>query len=431
MGALAIRVDRLSKRYRIGAGSAGYTTFREAVQNLVARSVRGFGRRGNGTAIDEIWALRDVSFEVQQGQVIGIIGRNGAGKSTLLKVLSRITEPTSGEALLWGRVGALLEVGTGFHAELTGRENIYLSGAVLGMKRAEIQANFDAIVAFAEVERFLDTQVKRYSSGMFMRLAFAVAAHLQTEILIVDEVLAVGDAAFQRKCLDKMQDVGRAGRTVLFVSHNLSAVTRLCERVLLLEEGKLVADGAPHEIAARYLHSDEGGSGARVWPDQSCAPGDNLARLASVKVKDAAGHVIDAIDIREPFDVEVCYWNLNGTPRMTAMLHFVNDGGQTLFATNDFRDRDWYARERAAGRVTARCRLPGNFFAEGRIYLLVALITYNRTRAGTLDIVHAVERDVVSFQVVDRSEGDGVRGDYVGDWPGLLRPLLEWQITEG
>ncbi len=237
--------------------------------------------------------------------------------------------------------------------------------------------------------------------------------------------------AFQRKCLDKMQDVGRAGRTVLFVSHNLSAVTRLCERVLLLEEGKLVADGAPHEVAARYLHSDEGGSGAHVWPDQSSAPGDNLARLASVKVKDGAGHVIDAIDIREPFHVEVSYWNLSGSPRMTAMIHFVNDGGQTLFATNDFLNRDWYARERAAGQVTARCHLPGNFFAEGRVYLLVALITYNRTRAGTLDTVHAVERDVVSFQVVDRSEGDGVRGDYVGDWPGLLRPMLEWQITEG
>jgi lipopolysaccharide transport system ATP-binding protein len=429
MGSLAIRVDGLSKRYRIGSSSGGYTTLREALQRLLSAPFSRNARR-SGSAPDEIWAVRDVSFEVPRGQVLGIIGRNGAGKSTLLKILSRITEPTSGEALLWGRVGALLEVGTGFHPELTGRENIYLSGAILGMKRTEIQANFDAIVAFAEVERFLDTQVKHYSSGMFTRLAFAVAAHLQTEILIVDEVLAVGDAAFQRKCLDKMQDVGRAGRTVLFVSHNLPAVTRLCERALLLEQGRVVADGPPHEVAGKYLHADEGGTGARVWHDAASAPGDQVARLESVKVKDQRGQVVDAIDIREPFGVEVCYSNLTGSARVTAILHFINDSGLCLFASNDFNDRGWYTRARKAGRVTATCRLPGNLFAEGRVYLLVAVGTYGRAEDGTQNVVHAAERDAVSFQIVDRSQGDGVRGDYVGEWPGLLRPMLDWQISE-
>lgn len=431
MGFVAIRTDRLSKRYRLGGHSAGYTTFREAAQGLLSEPLKRVARRKARRTTDMIWALRDVTFEVTRGQIIGIIGRNGAGKSTLLKILARITQPTSGEALLWGRVGALLEVGTGFHPELTGRENIFLSGAILGMKRAEIRENFDAIVAFAEVGRFVDTQVKHYSSGMFTRLAFAVAAHLQTEILIVDEVLAVGDAAFQRKCLDKMQDVGRTGRTVLFVSHNVPAVTRLCERVLLLDEGRLVADGAPHEVVGRYLHSDAGGSGARIWRDPLDAPGDHVARLESVKVRSSSGGVVDAVDIGEPFSVEVCYRNLTGSPRVTAILHFINESGLCLFATNDFTNKDWYARERAAGRVTATCHLPGNLLAEGRVFLLVALGTYGRADDATHNVVHAAVHDAVSFQIMDHGGGGGVRGDYVGDWPGLIRPMLRWHIAEG
>jgi lipopolysaccharide transport system ATP-binding protein len=255
---IAVSVLGLGKQYRLGGG-AHYHTLREAVTHLARTPWRWLGRARHGSARNDadntIWALRDVSFEVRRGEVVGIIGRNGAGKSTLLKILSQITEPTTGEVQLTGRVGSLLEVGTGFHPELTGRENIFLNGAILGMKRSEIVRKFDEIVAFAEVERFIDTPVKHYSSGMYMRLAFAVAAHLEPEILVVDEVLAVGDVAFQKKCLGKMGEVAKHGRTVLFVSHNLQAVTTLCEKAILLSAGQLEGCGGAHEIANRYLQS--------------------------------------------------------------------------------------------------------------------------------------------------------------------------------
>jgi lipopolysaccharide transport system ATP-binding protein len=244
----AVRADRLSKRYRLGERRR-YRTLREALVEATRTPFR--GRRI--AARETIWALRDISFEIRRGEVVGVIGRNGAGKSTLLKILSRITEPTSGRAELYGRVGSLLEVGTGFHSELTGRENIFLSGAVLGMRRAEIESRFDEIVAFAEVERFIDTPVKHYSSGMYLRLAFAVAAHLEPEILLVDEVLAVGDAAFQKRCLGKMSSVASQGRTVLFVSHNMAAVEGLCSRALLLTAGTLAEDGPPRTVIRAYL----------------------------------------------------------------------------------------------------------------------------------------------------------------------------------
>lgn len=248
MNDIAIRVENLSKRYRIGVER--HDTLRDALA--------GFGRKNPQSAIqnpksEEFWALRDVSFEVKRGEVVGVIGRNGAGKSTLLKILSRITEPTGGIAEIHGRVGSLLEVGTGFHPELTGRENIYLNGAILGMKRTEIALRFDEIVAFSEIEKFLDTPVKRYSSGMYVRLAFAVAAHLEPEILLVDEVLAVGDAAFQKKCLGKMGDVAHEGRTVLFVSHNMGAVTSLCERCVLLSDGHVKANDSTERVVYSYL----------------------------------------------------------------------------------------------------------------------------------------------------------------------------------
>ncbi len=256
MGEIAIRAEGLSKAYRIDhQAAASYRTLRESLVSLARRPLR---RTAGGA--ETIWALKDVSFEVNRGEALGIIGRNGAGKSTLLKILSRITHPTAGRAEVYGRLGSLLEVGTGFHPELTGRENIFLNGAILGMSRSEIRARFDEIVAFAETERFLDTPVKRYSTGMYMRLAFAVAAHLETDILIVDEVLAVGDAAFQAKCLGKMEDVAGQGRTVLFVSHNLAAVTQLCTKALLLDAGRIAAQGPANEVVARYLAgANEGG----------------------------------------------------------------------------------------------------------------------------------------------------------------------------
>ncbi len=299
MSDIAIRVENLSKRYRIGAKQEAYRTLREAMMSAVsapARQLRAFaGRSGAAAGPQEFWALNDVSFEVKRGEVVGIIGRNGAGKSTLLKILSRITEPTSGSVDIYGRVGSLLEVGTGFHPELTGRENIYLNGAILGMKRDEIARQFDAIVEFAEIEKFVDTPVKHYSSGMYLRLAFAVAAHLEPEILLVDEVLAVGDAAFQKKCLGKMGAVAKEGRTVLFVSHDLGAIQSLCRRSLLLNGGEIMADGPTEQVVYNYIASKEiSGNASRgytVFNDEF----RNNVRFNSVKTMGCDGNIADEI----------------------------------------------------------------------------------------------------------------------------------------
>ena len=293
MGSIAVRVENLGKQYRIGRRKPSYGTLRDSIADVVSAPFRRW-RDGPGSKAgseDTIWALQGVSFEVQQGEVVGIIGRNGAGKSTLLKILSRITEPTTGMLEIRGRLGSLLEVGTGFHAELTGRENIYLNGSILGMRRTEIKARFDEIVAFAEIDRFIDTPVKHYSSGMYLRLAFSVAAHLEPEILVVDEVLAVGDAAFQRKCLNKMEDVGRQGRTVFFVSHSMPAITRLCARAILLHDGTLARDGTAHEVAGAYLNSGLGTTAAREWTKAARTPGSDAVRLRAVRVRTEDGRV--------------------------------------------------------------------------------------------------------------------------------------------
>ena len=293
MSDYAIRADGLAKRYRLGRLER-YPTLRDALVGAVKAPFA--GRSEQAVAAETLWALRDVSFEVGRGEVLGVIGHNGAGKSTLLKILSRISEPTAGRAILRGRIGSLLEVGTGFHPELTGRENVFLNGAILGMRRAEIARQFDAIVAFAEVERFIDTPVKHFSSGMYMRLAFAVAAHLEPEILIVDEVLAVGDAAFQRKCLGRMEDVAHGGRTVLFVSHNLDAVRRLCGRCLLLQHGRVELLGDTAEVIARYLSRDARAGGPEDWIDLAGAhrAGSGEARFAQARYSSGnpeyAGH---------------------------------------------------------------------------------------------------------------------------------------------
>src|SRR5439155_1585645 len=259
---------------------------------------------------DTIWALKNVSFEIPRGEVVGVIGRNGAGKSTLLKLLSRITEPTEGHAEIHGRVGSLLEVGTGFHPELTGRENIYLNGAILGMRRAEIASKFDEMVAFAEIDKFIDTPVKHYSSGMYMRLAFAVAAHLEPEILVIDEVLAVGDAAFQKKCLGKMGEVAKQGRTVLFVSHNLTALQSLCDRAIWLDAGRLISYGQAGSIVHEYLQSTVTSTLERCWDDPGTAPGDKHVRLHRVAVRPRTVRASDPVSVQTPVDLEFSYWNL-------------------------------------------------------------------------------------------------------------------------
>lgn len=288
MGRLAVQVEQISKRYQIGGKREPYTTLRETIVAALRSTLQWLPSRRlpsqlqNGS--QRFWALRDVSFEVEQGEVLGIVGRNGAGKSTLLKVLAHVTYPSSGRAVVYGRVGSLLEVGTGFHPELSGRENIFLNGAILGMKRAEILRKYDEIVAFAEVEQFLETPVKRYSSGMYMRLAFAIAAHLQPDILLVDEVLAVGDTAFQKKCLGKMEHVAKEGRTVLFVSHNMPAITSLCTRALLLEGGRIVDEGRPAAIVSRYLEAELKTSSIPLDQRQNRA-GDGSARITALHIE--------------------------------------------------------------------------------------------------------------------------------------------------
>lgn len=299
-----IRVEGISKKYRLGARRAGPTTLREAIAGA-ARSPLAALRRAGTDGGATLWALRDVSFEVRPGEAVGVIGRNGAGKSTLLKILSRITEPTAGRAELYGRASSLLEVGTGFHPELSGRENIFLNGAILGMKRADINRHFDDIVAFAEVERFIDTPVKHYSSGMHMRLAFAVAAHLEPEILIVDEVLAVGDAQFQKKCLGKMGSVAKDGRTVLFVSHNMAAVSNLCQSGLVLEQGRVVYAGTQTGAVARYLTSFRTlGNSLRDRTDRA---GSGEVRVVAVDVRDSAGSALDVAASGQDVEIRLHY----------------------------------------------------------------------------------------------------------------------------
>jgi lipopolysaccharide transport system ATP-binding protein len=420
MSDIAITVDGLGKRYRITHKRDPYGRLTESLWNAARAPLDRVRGRPNQTA-EWIWALRDVSFELRRGDVVGVIGRNGAGKTTLLKVLSRITEPSAGSATLRGRVGSLLEVGTGFHPELTGRENVFMSGAVLGMRRAEIKRKFDEIVEFAGIEPFLDTPVKRYSSGMQVRLGFAVAAHLETEILFVDEVLAVGDAEFQKKCLGKMSEIGQAGRTVIFVSHSMPAMLRLCDRAVLLDQGRVVTAGPTHAVVRTYLESDLGRTSERRWDDPATAPGDDVARLRSVRVLQG-GCGVDELDITQPLEIEVEYWSANPGPRPSVALHFFNDEGVCLFITQDWNDRQWWAAERRPGLVRATCGIQGNLLAEGQHFVDVAVGI--ETPPGN----NAYEREAVSFVVVDRSEGQGVRGPYAGDWPGVVRPMLDWRV---
>jgi lipopolysaccharide transport system ATP-binding protein len=373
---------------------------------------------------EEFWALKNISFEVKQGEVVGIIGRNGAGKSTLLKILSRITEPSQGRVRLRGRVASLLEVGTGFHPELTGRENIFLNGAILGMHRAEIKQKFDEIVAFAEVERFLDTPVKHYSSGMYVRLAFAVAAHLEPDILIVDEVLAVGDAQFQKKCLGKVQEVSSHGRTVLFVSHSMPTILHLCKRVILLQSGLLAGDGPAQEMTRKYMTSTTANPVERVWSAPEQAPGDHVARLRAVRMKNAKGQVMGTIDISEPFEIEVEYWNLQNHLKPSVSIHFTNEEGVLLFASNDFINDDWWNSTRRPGLVRAQCQIPAHLLSEGQYFVLAAVCTYNPP------VIHALERDAVCFQAVDQYDLDKTREKFPQKWPGAIRPKLAWSIHQ-
>jgi len=415
-----IKVNSLSKQYRIGEAEASYQTIRETVSRTVRAPLKGWRR--NGKSRSTIWALNDVNFEVQSGEVIGIIGRNGAGKSTLLKVLSRITEPTTGRVELYGRVGSLLEVGTGFHPELTGRENIFLNGAILGMKRTEIQRKFDEIVAFAEVEKFIDTPVKRYSSGMFLRLAFAVAAHLEPEILVVDEVLAVGDGAFQKKCLGKMKDVASQGRTVLFVSHNMAAVQRLCTRAILLEDGTVRENGPVQKVVLKYLDSGIAQQGERTWLDIARAPGNDVVRLRGVRARDSQGNINNNFGVTERFCIEVEFEVLQAGHLLDVGLYFYDESGGLVFMTGDFQDRTWQDRPRPAGRHRSVCHVPENLLNEGILSILVGVATHPYT-------LHAAEPDAITIKISDDLQPGGARGNYPREWPGgAVRPIMSWSF---
>lgn len=425
MADLAVRVEKLWKQYRVGRQPERYSTLRDSITNAFRSPVgvlqsllRGQGNR-RPAGDDHFWAVKDVSFDIRRGEVVGIIGRNGAGKSTLLKMLSRITEPSLGQISLYGRVGSLLEVGTGFHPELTGRENIQLNAAILGMKREELAAKFDEIVAFAEVEKFIDTAVKHYSSGMYLRLAFSVAAHLEPEVLIVDEVLAVGDAAFQKKCLGKMEGVAKEGRTVLFVSHNMQAVTRLCERVILLDNGGVVGDGPAGQLVTRYLSSSEGSTKLREWDDPVRAPGSDVVRLRAVRTRAEDGQPTDLVDIRKPVGVEIEYDVLKSGNIFHPCFSVHNSEGVHLFSAQD-TDRTWMRQPRPAGRYTSTGWIPGDLLNEGAMFVGVAIWTLSP------DICHFYERDAVAFHVVDSYEEGSSRGGWLGNVPGVIRPFCKW-----
>ncbi len=414
-----IEVENLAKRYQLGQLQAGYDTLRDSIAHGVNR-MRG---REHLPSAETIWALRDVSFGVEQGEVMGVIGPNGAGKSTLLKILTRITSPTAGTATIRGRVGSLLEVGTGFHGELTGRENIYLNGSILGMTRREITRKLPEIVEFSGVSKFIDTPVKRYSSGMYVRLAFSVAAHLEPEILLVDEVLAVGDAEFQRRCLGRMEELSRHGRTVLFVSHNMQVLARLCDRAILLREGRVVMDGASEEVVAHYLQTEIGQGSQRSWPDLESAPGNKRVRLREVRIVNEQGRVVDSVDIRQPVGVEITFTVLRADVAMFPKIKVVDREGNNAFNTVDTSPR--WNEPQPPGDYTVTAWIPGNLLNEG-LYTVEPGIS-SLGLLGSSKLVHQARApEAVAFHVYDPAEGDTSKGRFAGQFRGAVRPLLEW-----
>jgi len=434
MSDIIISVEKLGKKYKIEhqVTRKRQTTLRDAItakaQGLFQRSKAASGSEDPDqlsahSKSEEFWALKDVSFEVKRGEVLGIIGRNGAGKSTLLKILSRITEPTEGRVRLNGRVASLLEVGTGFHPELTGRENVFLNGAILGMSKAEIRRKFDEIVAFAGVERFLDTPVKRYSSGMYVRLAFAVAANLEPEILIVDEVLAVGDAEFQKKCLGKMQDVStKEGRTVLFVSHSMATISNLCNRGIFLQQGRNVMDGLMSDVISHYINVGKDYSAAVRWSSTDRkAPGNEKVRLLAVEIHQR-GLAVSEVSIDEAIAVIVEFENFKDGAYLTPNLHLIDKMNVEVLSAVNWRaanliDDPLSEQPLSRGRYRAICEFPANFFNDG-------LYTFNVFVLNERCEPEVSAREVVSF--VAHDTGAMRRNGYTGNWLGIMRPKLAW-----
>ena len=402
---VAIRIENVSKRYRLGR--YGAETFKEELRSW-------WTRRAPAEHPRDLWALRDIHLEIRQGEVLGFVGRNGAGKTTLLKLISRITLPTSGRILGRGKLATLLEVGTGFHQDLTGRENIFLSGAILGMSQRDIRARFDEIVAFSGVEAFLDTPVKRYSSGMYVRLAFSVAAHLEPDILVVDEVLAVGDAAFQRKCLGKMKEVSRhSGRTILFVSHHMQALANLCTRAVCLDKGILVDEGAPDRVIAGYLKREQVQFLLQEYPTWEEAPGTDLIRLRRAALLPDYLPGMDIIDIRTPLDVQLEFWLQSPEPLpliVGVQVHALT--GECIFDVGSEQ------RVFAGGLLEARCRIPGRFLNDGSYYISISFVRDTTNRLLHFDAC-------LSFDVEDYRAGSA----WFGKWLGYVRPDFPVSVT--
>lgn len=414
-----ITVTNLSKSYEIGIDRE-YKTIADSLTKIVKDPLRIFKKVHKD--YQEFWALKDVSLSVNEGDIVGIIGRNGAGKSTLLKIISKITYPTKGEIRLQGTVGSLLEVGTGFHPELTGRENIFLSGSILGMKKKEIENSFDEIVAFADVEEFIDTPVKRYSSGMQVRLAFSVAANLNPDILVVDEVLAVGDARFQKKCLGKMNQISKSeGRTILFVSHNMSMISSLCKAGILLDHGSIRSQGSVEDVINAYLNSDQVGNGEVIFKER--LPGDKKAVLHSARIIGVNGSPTVNVQIDEPFYIEMEYELLEEGMHVGPNLHIKDMYGQYVFVTGDTKLDYTASLKTKAKRYISRCKIPSNFLNAGTFYVGVALTSMNPLH------VNFFEQDLLFVTVHDPMEGILTRGEgYSGPMPGPVRPLLEWEL---
>jgi lipopolysaccharide transport system ATP-binding protein len=418
-----IEIEHLSKCYRIGAMREPYLSLRDELARKARRISSAFSRifskgqiqsSNSGT---DFWALNDVSFSVKEGEAVGIIGRNGAGKSTLLKILSQITPPTQGRITMRGRVASLLEVGTGFHPELTGRENIFLNGAILGMTRAEIRKKFDEIVAFSEVQKFLDTPVKRYSSGMYVRLAFAVAAHLEPEILVVDEVLAVGDAQFQKKCLGKMSEVAKQGRTVLFVSHNMEAIQNLCSRAVLLSEGKLLLDDNSEISVAHYISNVFARTLERRWEPDEEAPGNDQVRLQRVAIIPQNPDNSSVVTVCTPLTFLFEYFNLNEQNMLHLSIHVCNERGVEVFNALPAEEPNWHGKPMPYGLYRSSFLMPGNILNDGSYTVEVHVIK---------DFRNAILKfpDAVSFDVADDAK---MRGNLLGKWYGVVRPRLQWK----
>ncbi|WP_231427096.1 ABC transporter ATP-binding protein [Pedobacter sp. Leaf250] len=428
MMSIAIKVENLSKAYQLGQIGTG--TISRDLERWYAR-MRGkedpFLRIGESnnqntkSESDVVWSLKDINFEIEQGDAVGIIGRNGAGKSTLLKILSKVTAPTTGKISGKGRIASLLEVGTGFHPELSGRENIFLNGAILGMRKKEIQRKLEEIVDFAGIERYLDTPVKRYSSGMYVRLAFAVAAHLESEILIVDEVLAVGDAEFQKKCLGKMGEVSKGeGRTVLFVSHNMDSVRAFCKRSILLKNGEIISDGLTDFSINKYKEINYNISSNFRWLNENL-PGNHIVKLIAVSIIDENSKIKESFDVTEKIGIELEYKVLESNHILWHGINFYSGENQHLFDSHSVNSK-WYNVPHPLGTFKTVAWIPANFFNESRIIISVAIFNHKQHE------LHLHVKDVVSFETLDSLRTDIVtsRGLTSGNFPGIIRPLLNW-----